>query len=111
VLHRDFCPISGRELRIAQDWPTIVAMPDAELIARVVASTGLTSAEATRLVSDVVAYYAETTEDFVRRRHAALKLRGKRNDEIFEQIAAELDHRVVAAPRLTSRQLRRIIYG
>jgi len=87
------------------------AANDAALVAQVVNSTGLTPAEANRLVSDVVAYYAETAEDFVRRRHAALKLRGMRNDEIFEQIGAELDQRVVAAPRLTSRQLRRIIYG
>lgn len=84
---------------------------DAELVARVVASTGLTAAEANRLVTDIVAYYAEPTEAFVRRRHAALKLRGMRNDDIFDQLAAELGHRVVAAPRLTSRQLRRIIYG
>ena len=84
---------------------------DADLVAQVATSTGLTSAEARRLVSDVVAYYAESAEDFVRRRHTALKLRGMRNEEIFEQIAAELDQRVVAAPRLTSRQLRRVIYG
>lgn len=84
---------------------------DDELVAQVVRSTGLTTAEADRLVSDVIAYYAEPTDDFVRRRHSALKLRGLRNDAIFEQISAELDQRVVAAPRLTSRQLRRIIYG
>jgi hypothetical protein len=84
---------------------------DSELVAHVVSSTGLTPPEAARLVNDVVAFYAESTQTFVRRRHAELKLRGMRNDEIFEQIGSELDQRVVAAPQLTSRQLRRMIYG
>jgi hypothetical protein len=88
-----------------------VAAQDSALVAHVANSTGLTEPEARRLVSDVLAYYAEPVEDHVRRRHRELKLRGLRNDAIFEQIAAELADRVVAAPALTTRQLRRIIYG
>ena len=34
-----------------------------------------------------------------------------KNPQIFGQIAAELDRRVVAAPPLSERQLRRIVYG
>lgn len=89
--------------------PTV--QPDADLVAHVAAGTGLTTAEAQRLVTDVISYYAEPVEEFVGRRHRALKLRGMRNDEIFEQIAAELSTRVVAAPSLSTRQLRRMIYG
>ena len=63
------------------------------------------------MVDDVVAYLAEPVEDYVRRRHAELKTYGAKNPEIFERIAAELQGRVVAAPRLTERQLRRIVYG
>jgi hypothetical protein len=62
-------------------------------------------------VEDVVAYFSQPTEDFVRRRHRELQARGQRNAQIFDQITAELARRVVAAPRLTQRQLRRIIYG
>ena len=40
-----------------------------------------------------------------------LKTYGARNDEIFARIAAELADRVVAAPELTERQLRRLVYG
>lgn len=75
------------------------------------ASTGLSSAEAARVVADVVAYFAEPPEEFVRRRHAHLKAYGMKNPEIFARIGAELRHRVVATPPLSDRQLRRIVYG
>lgn len=84
---------------------------ETELVERVVASTGLTPAEAERLVEDVLAFHAEALEDYVRRRHAELRTYGARNPEIFTRIAAELTDRVVAAPHLTERQLRRVIYG
>ena len=66
--------------------------------------------EAQRVVEDVVAFYAEPVEEYVRRRHAELKTYGAKNAEIFARIAAELEDRVVAAPPLSERQLRRIIY-
>jgi hypothetical protein len=88
-----------------------VPTPDPALVERIVASTGLTPAEAARVVEDVIAFHAEPVEDYVRRRHAHLKTFGAKNDEIFARIAAELAHRVVAAPGLTERQLRRIVYG
>lgn len=83
---------------------------DPELVAHLVATTGLTPAEAARVVQDVVAFHAEPVEDYVRRRHARLKTYGAKNPEIFARIAAELAERVVAAPRLSERQLRRLIY-
>ncbi|MFL6003301.1 MAG: hypothetical protein ACJ72P_10870 [Nocardioides sp.] len=88
-----------------------VAAADSELLDRIVASTGLTRAEAVRVIEDVVAFHAEPVEQFVRRRHAHLKTYGARNPEIFARIAEELADRVVAAPPLTERQLRRIVYG
>ena len=84
---------------------------ESELIERVVASTGLTPAEATRVIADVVAFHAEPVEDYVRRRHAHLKTYGAKNPEIFSQIADELRTRVFAAPELSERQLRRLVYG
>jgi hypothetical protein len=84
---------------------------DTELVDQVAGSTGLTTAEATRVVQDVLAWYREPVEDFVRRRHAHHHLYGRRNQEIFALIASELAGRVVAAPELTERQLRRMVYG
>jgi hypothetical protein len=82
-----------------------------DLVAHVAATTGLTPAEAARVVGDIVAYYATPVEEVVRQRHADLKTHGAKNPEIFALIATELEHRVVAAPQLSERQLRRMIYG
>jgi hypothetical protein len=90
-----------------QDW----AVHDLDLVDRVAASTGLTPTEAARVVEDVLAWYREPVEDYVRRRHAYHRLYGMHNPEIFALIADELATRLVAAPCLSQRQLRRIIYG
>lgn len=86
-------------------------VPDTELVRRVVETTGLSPSEAARVVDDVIAWYAEPVEDFVRRRHAHHQTYGRRNEEIFDLIAAELADRNVAPPSLSARQLRRMIYG
>ena len=86
-------------------------VPETDLVSRVAQSTGLTQGEAARVVADVVAYFAEPTEQFVRRRHERLQTDGLHNREIFALIRAELDRRVVAPPPLSERQLRRIVYG
>lgn len=84
---------------------------DPALVSHLVASTGLTEGEASRVVEEVVAFHAEGVEEYVRRRHAELRTHGARNREAFVRIARELDGRVVAAPSLSERQLRRIVYG
>lgn len=63
------------------------------------------------MVADVLSYFSEPVEEFVRRRHGELKSRGLTNDEIFPRVAAELRGRRVAPPELSLRQLRRIVYG
>lgn len=63
------------------------------------------------MVQDVLAYFDETTEEFVRRRHRELQGQGLVNATIFERIEADLKYRAVAPPGLTLRQLRRIVYG
>jgi polyhydroxyalkanoate synthesis regulator phasin len=90
---------------------TLNAVPHDDLIDHLVAATGVSPAEAARLVSDVVAYFAEPTEQLVRRRHRELRERGLKNTEIFGVIRGELARRVVAPPDLTERQVRRIVYG
>ncbi|UMG94295.1 hypothetical protein [Nocardioides sp. TF02-7] len=84
---------------------------DPRLLHHVVASTGLGVAEAARVVEDVLAFHHESVEAYVRRRHAELKARGARNAEIFGVLSRELSGRLVAAPELSERQLRRIVYG
>jgi hypothetical protein len=62
-------------------------------------------------VAEVLSYFAEPTDAFVRRRHRELQARGMHNDRIFSGVAAELRARRVAPPELSARQLRRIVYG
>ncbi|MGZ4487836.1 MAG: hypothetical protein ACXVW1_07885 [Nocardioides sp.] len=97
-----------RPLRCSLD---LVPAPDPALVDHLVATTGLSAAEAARVVEDVVAFHAEPVEAYVRRRHAHLKTYGAKNPEIFARIAEELASRVVAAPELSERQLRRLVYG
>lgn len=81
-----------------------------ELVRHVIDTTGLPPATAARVISDVIGYFGETTEQFVRRRHAELHAH-HRNEEIWALIATELAGRRVAAPEVSARQLRRIVYG
>ena len=71
----------------------------------------LSPAEAGRVVADVLGYFSEPPEEYVRRRHRELKARGVTNDVAFEQIAAEIPQRRYAPPEFSLRQLRRIVYG
>jgi hypothetical protein len=76
------------------------------------AGTGpLSYAEAARVVADVLGYFSEAPDEFVRRRHRELQTGGLTNDQAFRRIAAELPHRRYAPPEFSLRQLRRIVYG
>ncbi|MEU1617990.1 hypothetical protein ABZ479_11910 [Streptomyces sp. NPDC005722] len=82
-----------------------------DLVDHLVRTTPLQRGEAARVVLDVLAYFDEPAEDYVRRRHRELQARGLQNTEIFERITAELPHRAVTPPAYSLRQLRRIVYG
>ena len=81
-----------------------------ELVRHVAASTGLSAGIAARVVAEVAAYFMESTQHYVRRRHRELKADRLRNDAIFARIGVELSQRPVAPPALSTRQLRRIVY-
>jgi hypothetical protein len=82
-----------------------------DLVDHLVHTTHLPAGVARRVVDDVLAYFSEPIEAVVRRRHRELQATGLANPEIFERITAELAVRPVAAPALSSRQIRRIVYG
>lgn len=85
--------------------------PYDDLIDHLVRTTPLHRGEAVRVVLDVLAYFDETTEEYVRRRHRELQAQGLVNAVIFGRISEELPHRAVAPSALSQRQLRRIVYG
>ncbi|WP_327403886.1 hypothetical protein OG194_29905 [Streptomyces sp. NBC_01288] len=82
-----------------------------ELVDHLTRSSPLNRGEALRVIQDVLAYFDETTEVYVRRRHRELQAQGLVNATIFDRIEADLKYRAVAPPELTLRQLRRIVYG
>ncbi len=82
-----------------------------DLVGRLSDSTALPVGVATRVVEEVLDHFREPVEGFVRRRHRELKAEGLANAGIFDCIAGELSSRPVAAPRLSERQIRRMIYG
>lgn len=84
---------------------------DDELVAHLVRTTPLSENEARRVVAEVLRYFDEPLEVFVRRRHGELRGRGLRNEQIYPLVGAELAGRRVVPPELSARQLRRIIYG
>jgi hypothetical protein len=89
----------------------VVGQVDDELVAHLVRTTPLSQSEARRVVAEVLRYFDEPLEVFVRRRHRELRGRGLHNEEIYPVVGAELGGRRVVPPELSARQLRRIIYG
>lgn len=133
---RDSCPKSGRDVAIrtrqGQSWgvpteldprsvpsrpgrarprPRSTAVAHEELVRELSRTTGLPVNVSARVVDDVLAYFDETVEEFVRRRHRELQRRGHTNDRIFERISTELADRRVRPGGLSQRQLRRLVYG
>jgi hypothetical protein len=85
--------------------------PEAVLVERLKAIYGLEPAMAARLVEEFVLASADTVEEWVRSRHIRLQRTGLKNEAIYRRIAEELPFRRFAAPPLSVRQIRRLIYG
>jgi hypothetical protein len=83
----------------------------ADLVAHLARTTDLTPAEAARVVADVLTYFDEPVDAWVRRRHGELRREGLTNDAIFERLGQELPEHRFRAEALTARQLRRLVYG
>jgi hypothetical protein len=85
--------------------------PHSDLLDHLTRTCPLSPAEAARVVADVLGYFSEPPDAFVRRRHRELKASGLTNDLAFAQIATEMPHRRYTPPEFSLRQLRRIVYG
>jgi uncharacterized membrane protein YccC len=72
---------------------------------------GLSRAQATRVVDEVLDSLALEVDEYIARRHGELQAQGENNSEIFERIAEELRALRFKAPQLSARQIRRRIYG
>lgn len=72
---------------------------------------GLSRAQATRAVDEVLDSLGLEVDEFIARRHRELQAQGESNADIFERIAGELRALRFKAPELSARQIRRRIYG
>lgn len=82
-----------------------------DLIEHLSRQTNLSVSAATNIVAEVLTYYRETPESFVRRRHLELRQHGHTNSAIYATIKSEMEQRLFAAEPHSERQIRRIIYG
>ena len=84
-----------------------------DLAAFLARSSRLDAGDARRVLAEIVAQLStETVEQFVLRRHRALKEQdAERNEAIYRRIAEEVASRPFAVARLSERQIRRLIYG
>ncbi|MFK7858724.1 MAG: hypothetical protein AB8B64_07885 [Granulosicoccus sp.] len=85
--------------------------PDPELVEHLIRQSGLSSTEAHRLIDEIVAFFSETPQNYIRRRHHELQKSGLTNERIYTIIAEELKQHRFASEPLTTRQIRRAIYG
>ncbi|MCB1755860.1 MAG: hypothetical protein KDJ38_10080 [Gammaproteobacteria bacterium] len=82
-----------------------------ELLDHLCRIRALSRQEALHLIEEILAFYNESLEDFVARRHRELQASGYSNPAIYSAIGRELDQRRFPAPPLSERQIRRMIYG
>ncbi|MBM4204071.1 MAG: hypothetical protein FJ194_07970 [Gammaproteobacteria bacterium] len=87
------------------------AVSDPELIDYLQGLTGLPASRCQRLIEDVLSRFDESLERFVQRRHVELKADGLMNEAIYERLMVEVAGRRFVAPELSTRQIRRMIYG
>jgi hypothetical protein len=64
-----------------------------------------------RLFDEIVGHFDLTIEDYVQKRHLELQAGGAGNENAYLRIQRELETRRFKAPSLSTRQIRRIIYG
>ena len=82
-----------------------------DLITHLTRVTRLDEREARRVIDEVLSYFDESPQAYVARRHRELQRLGLGNAAIYRQLSEELGERRFAAPALSERQIRRLIYG
>ncbi len=78
---------------------------------RLQAVLGLSPTQARRAVEEVFDALRLGVDEYIALRHSELQRQGEGNERIFERIADEVRALRFKAPELTSRQIRRRIYG
>ena len=64
-----------------------------------------------QLWQDLLIFFQDDPEEYIRRRHLELQDQGLKNDEIYPLLLSEVPQTLFPGPKLSVRQIRRIIYG
>lgn len=97
------------DIEVTDDAPA--ALIDRDLINHLCRSSQLTAKQAEHLVTEVLSYFSQTPEEFLRARHQELQAQGYDNSAIYTALHTELSIRRFGAKPFTTRQIRRAIYG
>ena len=106
-----FYPKSGKNRELAKKRCMLWKMDQTEFKRYVVGSYGMTEGAFDKLYEEFLACFGQTLEEYVAVRHTALQRAGRKNAEIYRLIGEETRGMRFAAPPLTERQIRRLIYG
>jgi hypothetical protein len=87
------------------------AYDDTDLINHLRRMAPLSEAQARQIVCEVLNYFNEDIESYIRRRHRELQLQGFANKTIFTTVQQELSGRLFPVRELSARKIRRVIYG
>ncbi len=82
-----------------------------DLLDHLCRSAAIEPEKAQQLLREMLHFYNETSNEFMQRRHLELQQQGMNNEEIYTTIQTEVAQRRFAAPAITTRQIRRVIYG
>ena len=82
-----------------------------DLIQHLCQSASLSYTDAVKLVREVVDFYQQTPDQYIRQRHRELQSTGLSNPQIFARLQQETAQRVFGSDNLSERQIRRMIYG
>lgn len=82
-----------------------------DLEQHLLSSYNLDSRDLPRLLEDISGFFDMTLEEFVQLRHQQLRHQGLKNEEIYKRLLEEIEERRFKAPSLSTRQIRRLIYG
>lgn len=82
-----------------------------DLITHLSQITVLDDVQSRQVIEEVLAYFNEDIESFIKRRHLELQQQGYSNARIFKIIQTELSTRLFPVQLLSERKIRRVIYG
>lgn len=86
-------------------------MENEEFKRHIIETFGLSERDFDRLLEEFLGFFGTTLEEYVIHRHLELQRDGKKNKEIFRRIEEEASARRFAVEPLSTRRIRRMIYG